>query len=199
MTDTKSPIGDLDLKKAQELEESLDHEIRFRPLLPRTAWLVAGLLLALSLFHYYTAGFGLLPEVTHRGIHLAFVIGLIFLVFPAFKSKTHRAPQASLLRPMGIHVLDWALFLAAVASSLYVPWIFHDLVFRVGNPGTVDVIMGSLAILVLIEATRTMCCSACWQRAWASASCSSTSRWRWQAAFPAGRRRSRSSRRACSG
>jgi len=154
MTDTKSPIGDLDLKKAQELEESLDHEIRFRPLLPRTAWLVAGLLLALSLFHYYTAGFGLLPEVTHRGIHLAFVIGLIFLVFPAFKSKTHQAPQASLLRPMGIHVLDWALFLAAVASSLYVPWIFHDLVFRVGNPGIVDVIMGSLAILVLIEATR---------------------------------------------
>jgi len=154
MTDAKSPIGDLDLKKAQELEESLDHEIRFRPLLPRTAWLVAALLLALSLFHYYTAGFGLLPEVTHRGIHLAFVIGLIFLVFPAFKSKVAYMPEASLLRPMGIHVLDWALFLAAVASSLYVPWIFHDLVFRVGNPGTVDVIMGSLAILVLIEATR---------------------------------------------
>ncbi len=154
MTDAKSPIGDLDLKKAQELEESLDHEIRFRPLLPRTAWLVAGLLLALSLFHYYTAGFGLLPEVTHRGIHLAFVIGLIFLVFPAFKSKVPQVPQASLLRPMGIHVIDWALFFAAVVSSLYVPWIFHDLVFRVGNPGTVDVIMGSLTILVLIEATR---------------------------------------------
>ena len=40
------------------------------------------LLLALSLFHAYTAGFGLLPETTHRGIHMAFVIGLIFLVFP---------------------------------------------------------------------------------------------------------------------
>ena len=38
------------------------------------------LLFVLSCFHYYTAGFGLLPEVTHRGIHLAFVLGLSFLL-----------------------------------------------------------------------------------------------------------------------
>ncbi|MCZ8261896.1 MAG: TRAP transporter permease [Beijerinckiaceae bacterium] len=154
MSTANSPIGDLDLKKAQELEESLDHEIRFRPLLPLTGWIVAGMLLALSLFHYYTAGFGLLPEVTHRGIHLAFVLGLIFLVFSANKARNNRPPVASLFRPLGISIIDWALFLAAVVSSLYVPWIFHDLVFRVGNPMPMDVFMGSLAILVLIEATR---------------------------------------------
>lgn len=154
MTDTKSPIGDLDLKKAQELEEALDHEIRFRPLLPKTAWIVAAMLLALSLFHYYTSGFGLLPEVTHRGIHLAFVIGLIFLVFSANKKNNSRQPVASVLAPLGISIIDWALFAAAVISSLYVPWIFHDLVFRVGNPEPMDVIMGTMAIVVLIEATR---------------------------------------------
>src|SRR5262244_1136235 len=65
----------------QKLEAELDPEMQFRPLLPRAAWLVAALLLALSCFHYYTAGFGLLPETTHRGIHIAFVLGLIFLVF----------------------------------------------------------------------------------------------------------------------
>lgn len=146
--------ADLDLKKAQEIEESLDHEIRFRPLLPLTAWIVAGSLLALSLFHYYTAGFGLLPEVTHRGIHLAFVIGLIFLVFSASKKNNALEPKASLLRPLGISIIDWALCFAAIISSLYVPWIFHDLVFRVGNPGPMDVFMGTLAIIVLIEATR---------------------------------------------
>jgi TRAP transporter 4TM/12TM fusion protein len=43
---------------------------------------------------------------------------------------------------------------AAVASSLYVPWVFQDLVFRVGNPSVLDVVMGSLMILVLLEATR---------------------------------------------
>ncbi|CAN1560034.1 COG4666 TRAP-type uncharacterized transport system, fused permease components [Rhabdaerophilaceae bacterium] len=154
MTEARSLGANLDLKKAQEIEESLDHEIRFRPLLPFTAWIVAGSLLTLSLFHYYTAGFGLLPEATHRGIHLAFVIGLIFLVFSANKKSNTAQPRASLLRPLGISILDWALCLAAVISSLYVPWIFHDLVFRVGNPGTVDVLMGTMAIIVLIEATR---------------------------------------------
>lgn len=145
--------AELDLKKAQELEEKLDAEIRFRPLQPRAGWLVAGALLALSLFHYYTAGFGLLPETTHRGIHLAFVIGLIFLVFPAGKPKSAPA-KSSLLSPLGIGLHDWLLAAAAVASSLYVPWIFEDLAFRVGNPMLSDWLMGSLAILVLLEATR---------------------------------------------
>ena len=69
----------------RSLEEKFDPEMRFRPLPTGTAWFVAGLLLALSFFHYYTAGFGLLREATHRGIHMAFVLGLIFLVFSAFK------------------------------------------------------------------------------------------------------------------
>ncbi len=149
-----APSDKLDLKKAQEIEESLDHEIRFRPLLPAAAWLVAGLLLALSLFHYYTAGFGLLPEVTHRGIHLAFVIGLIFLVFSARQADNKTMPKAGLLRPLGIGLIDWLLFAAAVISSLYVPYIFEDLAFRVGNPLTMDWVMGTLAIVVLLEATR---------------------------------------------
>ncbi|PPD15060.1 MAG: C4-dicarboxylate ABC transporter permease [Methylobacterium sp.] len=149
-----APSDQLDLKKAQEIEESLDHEIRFRPLLPLAGWLVAGLLLALSLFHYYTAGFGLLAEVTHRGIHLAFVLGLIFLVFSARPSDNKAMPKAGLLRPLGIGIVDWLLFAAAIVSSLYVPYIFEDLAFRVGNPLTLDWVMGTLAIVVLLEATR---------------------------------------------
>ena len=143
----------IDVKQAQELEEKLDSEIRFRPLQPAAGWLVAGALFALSMFHYYTAGFGLLPETTHRGIHLAFVIGLIFLVFPGGKPK--RAPDApALLRPLGIGLIDWLLAAGAIVSALYVPWIFDDLAFRVGNPLLVDWLMGTLSILVLIEATR---------------------------------------------
>ena len=141
-------------KTLQELEETLDAEMRFRPLLPRVGWLVAALLFALSLFHYYTAGFGLLPEATHRGVHLAFVLGLIFLVFSA-RPTTSPIPQAhSTLRPWGIGLLDWALAAAAVAAALYMPWVFHDLQFRVGNPDPADWIMGTVMIVVLLEATR---------------------------------------------
>ena len=71
-----------DDQQLQELERKFDPEMRFRPLSPTATTLVGGLLMVLSLFHYYTAGFGLLQETTHRGVHLAFVLGLIFLVFP---------------------------------------------------------------------------------------------------------------------
>ncbi len=128
--------------------------MQFRPLLPTAGWIVAGLLMALSLFHYYTAGFGLLRETTHRGIHMAFVLGLIFLVFAATRKQNATTPVASPLRPFGIPLWDWALALAAAVSSLYVPWIFEDLAFFIGNPRPVDVIMGTLLILVLLEATR---------------------------------------------
>ena len=54
-----SPM-ELDEAKARELEEKFDSEIRFRPLGPFAARIVGALLIALSSFHYYTAGFGLL-------------------------------------------------------------------------------------------------------------------------------------------
>ena len=138
----------------RSLEEKFDPEMRFRPLPPTTAWLVAGLLLALSFFHYYTAGFGLLREATHRGIHMAFVLGLIFLVFSAFKSDQERIAPSTWWRPGSISVIDWALAIAAAVSSLYVPWIFSELAFRVGNPSPTDVLMGTILIVVLLEATR---------------------------------------------
>ena len=144
----------LDDKQLQALEQKFDPEMRFRPLTVATTTLVGGLLIALSLFHYYTAGFGLLQEITHRGVHLAFVLGLIFLVFPHRAALLHAAPRASWARPGGLPWFDWVLALAAAAAALYIPWIFHDLMFRVGNPGTLDVLMGTIMIVALLEATR---------------------------------------------
>jgi TRAP transporter 4TM/12TM fusion protein len=136
-----------------EIERQLDPEINFRPLLPMMATLVGALLFALSAFHYYTAGLGLLREDVHRGIHLALVLALVFFVFPMSKRRPDN-PAASLMSPLGVPLIDWALALTAAAASLYIPWIFHDLVFRVGNPMPIDVLMGTLAIVVLLEATR---------------------------------------------
>jgi len=155
MTATPVPAADLDaIPDPQALEERFDPEMRFRPLPYVTGWIVAGLLLALSVFHYYTAGFGLLREATHRGIHMAFVLGLIFLVFAPTRAGHERVQEPRWWRPGAISLGDWAIALLAAAASLYVPWIFEDLAFRVGNPRTVDVVMGTILILVLLEATR---------------------------------------------
>ncbi|MEW9805356.1 TRAP transporter permease [Mesorhizobium sp. ZMM04-5] len=145
---------EFDEAAARRLEEKFDPEVRFRPLGPAATWITAGMLFSLSMFHYYTAGFGLLREVTHRGVHMAFVLALIFLVFAATPKgqKTLYAP--SLLRPAGLPLIDWLLAAAAVVATLYVPYVFQDLAFRVGNPLPIDVIMGTVMIVVLLEATR---------------------------------------------
>ena len=140
--------------EVQKLEAELDPEMRFRPLLPAAASIVAVLLFGLSCFHYYTAGFGLLPETTHRGIHISCVLGLIFLVFSWSKKGNAAPPKASVLAPLGIGIVDWICAIAVAIASLYVPWVFHDLQFRVGNPLTIDWVMGTIMIVLMLEATR---------------------------------------------
>jgi TRAP transporter 4TM/12TM fusion protein len=146
---------ELDEAKARELEEQFDSEIRFRPLAPMAARIVGTLLVALSVFHYYTAGFGLLSEMLHRGIHLSFVLGLIFLVFPFSKKGYSEPARASLVRPLGISLFDWALAIGAIVAVMHVPFIpLDDLAFRVGNPTMTDVVLGGILVVVLLEATR---------------------------------------------
>ncbi|MEO5844938.1 MAG: TRAP transporter permease [Caldimonas sp.] len=144
----------LDDRELQALEARLDPEMRFRPLVAPAATIVGSLLIGLSLFHYYTAGFGLLQEVTHRGVHLALVLGLIFLVFPHRKALLERAAEHRWTKPGGVPWFDWLLAVAVAAAVLYIPYIFDDLTFRVGNPLPIDVVMGTILIVALLEATR---------------------------------------------
>ncbi len=37
---------------------------------------------------------------------------------------------------------------------LYIPYIFDDMAFRVGNPLLIDVAMGTVLVVALLEATR---------------------------------------------
>lgn len=143
-----------DDKTLLELEEKFDPEMRFRPSVPPATQIIKWLLVALSCFHYYTAGFGLLQEVTHRGVHLAFVLGLIFLVFSASKKAQAEPVAHSWANPGGVPLVDWLLGLACAASVLYIPMVFSDLAFRVGNPSNMDVLFGSVLIITLLEATR---------------------------------------------
>lgn len=140
----------IDQAQAQKLEEKYDPEMQVRPLVTPATWVVGALLFLLSCFHYYTAGFGLLREATHRGLHLALVLGLIFLVF-GFRKITgkFRFPAIG-----GIPLYDWLLAILTAVTCLYVPYVFNELAFRVGDPLPVDVFFGTLMILATLEATR---------------------------------------------
>jgi TRAP transporter 4TM/12TM fusion protein len=137
----------LDLQQAAHLEKEADSELRFRNLSGLTAKLVSALLVALSIFHYYTAGFGIMTEHWHKAIHLAAVLGLIFLMFPG--GRFFLGPRIG-----GIPALDWLLAGAVVAAAIYLPVIFDDLTFRIGMPNETDVLMGTVMVVLTLEATR---------------------------------------------
>ncbi len=71
--------------EVDRLIEQFDPEASFRRLVGFSAAIVTVIAVALSSWHYYTAGFGLHNEIAHRAIHLSVVLGLVFLVFPRQK------------------------------------------------------------------------------------------------------------------
>jgi len=136
--------------QVRRLEEEYDPEMQTRSMTTPATWIVGGLLVILSSFHYYTAGFGLLREATHRGIHLSFVLGLIFLVY-GFRKKTKKVLFWGI---GGIPFHDWLLAITTVVTCMYIPYVFNELAFRVGDPLPIDVFFGTLMIFFTLEATR---------------------------------------------
>lgn len=65
-----------------------DPELRFRQLTGITLKLAFFMTQVLSIFHIYTAGFGVFQEWRHRAFHLAFVLPLVFFLYTIRKDKT---------------------------------------------------------------------------------------------------------------
>lgn len=148
MTETTRELTETELRA---LEEEYDPEARFRTVTRPVAILSGVILFLLSVYHYYTAGFGIPQAVTHRGLHMGVSLFIVFLSFAALDRNRNRVESFSVL---GIPVYDWALAIIAAIASFYVPWIYDQLVFRVGNPLTIDITMGTILLIALLEAVR---------------------------------------------
>jgi TRAP-type uncharacterized transport system fused permease subunit len=89
MAEDKANVLTADLKEDTEQIAKYDPEMRFRHLEGITARLIFAMTVILSIFHIYTAGFGVLQEWRHRAFHLAFVLPLVFFVY-AMKKEAHK-------------------------------------------------------------------------------------------------------------
>ncbi|ASM74812.1 MULTISPECIES: TRAP transporter permease [Roseobacteraceae] len=190
----------LSADEVEALVREYDSESNFRKLVGPTAMLVTVASVALSLFHVYTAGFGLLNEVMHRTIHLSFVMGLIFLVFPRKRAvatpknwiesiiftsfylyilydiAVSLPPSATKIVFVGIvlalvvltlpvnlknadpgkiAVRDWVFAAFGAGFSAYLTFFFkHIFIDNVGSPPDPVYMMGVVAIIMTLEATR---------------------------------------------
>ncbi|MDI6600847.1 MAG: TRAP transporter permease [Thermoanaerobacteraceae bacterium] len=128
----------------QEFMSKVDKESDFRKLKGFAGRFVWALAIAFSVFQVYTAAFGVLDAMIQRSIHLGFGLALIFLLYPTRKSWSRDR----------LHWFDVFLAILGAAAPAYIIIFYKDLVLRAGTVTTLDMIVGAIGILLVLEAAR---------------------------------------------
>ena len=101
---------------------------------------------AMSLYHMWAIGFGAPEAFIFRGTHLLFALVLLFLVH-RWTGEAKGAPS----------LLDYALLLLGVAPIVHIFFNYEYIVtriFYIDDLTALDMIMGTIMTLIVLEATR---------------------------------------------
>ncbi len=128
----------------KELMKDLDREQSYREHACWRQHITVIISVAFVLFQLYATLSGRIPAQILRASHLAFVQALAFLLFPAFK----HLPRNTL----PLH--DVLLAIVGAACWIYIVINFQQLVRRAGAYTPLDITVGAIGILVLIESCR---------------------------------------------
>ncbi|GHU37223.1 C4-dicarboxylate ABC transporter [Betaproteobacteria bacterium] len=127
-----------------ELMRKFDTESAYRIFSGWLAKLMMLVAVAMSCFHFYTSGFGLLPAQHQGAVHLAFTLLLTIFLYPASKNSPKNT----------VPWYDIIVGLLGVCASMYLVVNYMSLIERSGMPSDLDLIWGFILIFVLLEATR---------------------------------------------
>ncbi len=113
-----------------------------RPIL----WCITAVAVGLSLFQLYSAGIQPLGLFYQRSIHLALIMMLAFLMFPAFGPHRKRGLLAG--------AIDTLFFIGAVVTGGYLVLFLDDIINRAGFWSDTDILVACIATLTVLEASR---------------------------------------------
>jgi len=108
--------------------------------------LIAVVGIALSLFQLYAAGVEPLGLFYQRPIHLGFILVLVFLLYPIWGVERSRGVIGWLI--------DGGLIAAGALSGGYISWNINEIVMRAGFWTETDILMGIIATVTVLEASR---------------------------------------------
>ncbi|MBR0060202.1 MAG: TRAP transporter fused permease subunit, partial [Selenomonadaceae bacterium] len=129
---------------AEEVLKKYDSESNTMEYTGTMAKIISAIAISFSVFQIYTASFGLLDAQIQRAIHLGFGLCLSFLLYPTRKSW----------RRDKLHPLDLILAIMGAAAPAYIVINYRELILRAALPTPTDVIVGTLGIVLVIEAAR---------------------------------------------
>jgi TRAP-type uncharacterized transport system fused permease subunit len=93
----------------------------------------------------FSLGFGLLNDTEARALHLGLALFLAFLAYPG-----SRRPGVRNRVPL----LDWAFALVGAFAGAYLLLFYNQLATRPGVPIAMDIVVATIGMLLLLEATR---------------------------------------------
>jgi TRAP transporter 4TM/12TM fusion protein len=112
--------------------------------------LIFAVAVAWSLFQLWYAsplpfelGLGILNDTEARSLHLGIALLLAFLCYPMLKSQRARIPA-----------YDWLLAVAGAIAGGYFLLFYGELATRPGQPNLQDIVVASVGLVLLLEATR---------------------------------------------
>lgn len=129
---------------AQDVLKKYDRESDTMEYKGFMAKLVSAIAITFSIFQLYTAFFGVLDAQLQRAVHLGFALALSYLLYPTCKSWSRHK----------LHPLDAILAVLGAASPAYIVIMYRELAFRAGIINSIDLVIGVLGVLLVIEATR---------------------------------------------
>src|SRR5690606_18110859 len=93
----------------------------------------------------FAFGFGLLNDTEARALHLALALFLGFLAYPGSRRRgvRYRVP-----------LTDWAMAFAGAFAGGYLLLFYNELATRPGMPILQDIVVATVGIVLLLEATR---------------------------------------------
>ncbi|HEY3278722.1 MAG TPA: TRAP transporter fused permease subunit [Syntrophorhabdaceae bacterium] len=141
--DQREPTGQVSEERLREAQRYIEEEEGVTRRL--SGWkqqAVTWFAVAMSLFHLYAAVATITTQVL-RGLHVAMVLFLSYLVFPPSKKK---------LRSIAWY--DVLLALMGVATIVYMLVDFEEFIYRAVTPNALDLVFGSILIVLILEATR---------------------------------------------
>lgn len=107
--------------------------------------LVAGIAIIASIFHLYTAAFGLFDAMTQRSWHWMFMGALLFLCYPMSQKRSSKTR---------IEWLDWILAGAVVFGCANILYNYEAIAMREGAAIPSDIYIGCIMVFLVIEGTR---------------------------------------------
>ncbi len=146
--------SDEDFSHSTSAESILEeHEAVAREHKGTVKWVTGGVALCWTLFQLALPEYLLLNSAFIRAIHLAFALSLAFLSFPMLK-KLKPKSLSCLWATNKLPIIDILFALLAICCTMYMVVYYEDIASRMGNPTTIDMLMGGGIILLLLEGCR---------------------------------------------